>query len=327
MRIKLTTLLAICVALTLGALDVAKPAAAAGTRKQVVKHKAVKHKAGKAKPVKQVAKRVEAHDSDNLLLKSSAVLVQDQSSGEVLFEKNSDAVLPIASITKLMTAMVVLDAQLPLSETLTIGHEDLDTLKGTHSRLKVGTQLSREDMLLLALMSSENRAASALSRHYPGGERAFIQAMNYKAAAIGLKDTRFSDPTGLTAANVSSARDLTKMVAAAAHYPLIRELTTTGERTMVVEGRAITFRNTNMLVRSQTSGWEIAVSKTGYIREAGKCLVMQAWFNNRPVVIVLLDSWGRLTRIGDANRIKRWIENASMPNPRPSAALGRGAAG
>ena len=319
MRKKLTILLAICIALALGTLDVAKPAEAADTKKQAVKRK--------AKPVKQVAKRVDVHDSDNLLLKSSAVLVQDQSSGEVLFEKNSDAVLPIASITKLMTAMVVLDAQLSLSEMLTIGHEDLDTLKGTRSRLKVGARLSREDMLLLALMASENRAASALSRHYPGGERAFIQAMNYKAAAIGLKDTHFSDPTGLTAANVSSARDLTKMVAAAAHYPLIRELTTTGERTMVVEGRPITFRNTNMLVRSPTSGWEIAVSKTGYIREAGKCLVMQAWLNNRPVVIVLLDSWGRLTRIGDANRIKRWIENASIPNSRPSAALGRGAAG
>ena len=239
------------------------------------------------------------------------MVVQDQSSGEVLFEKNSDAVLPIASITKLMTAMVVLDAQLPLTETLTIGDEDVDTLKGTRSRLKVGAQLSREDMLLLALMASENRAASALSRHYPGGAAAFVEAMNHKAAAIGLKDTRFSDPTGLTAANVSSARDLTKMVAAAAHYPLIRELSTTSERTMLVDGRPITFHNTNTLVRSPASGWEIAVSKTGYIREAGKCLVMQAWLNNKPVVIVLLDSWGRLTRIGDANRIKRWIENAS----------------
>ena len=319
MKIKLTTLMAICAMLAFGTLDIAKPVEAADAKKQAVKRK--------AKPVKKVAKRVEVQDSDNLLLKSSAVLVQDQSSGEVLFEKNSDAVLPIASITKLMTAMVVLDAQLSLTEMLTIGHEDMDTLKGTRSRLKVGAQLSREDMLLLALMASENRAASALSRHYPGGGKAFMDAMNYKAAAIGLKDTHFADPTGLTAANVSSARDLTKMVAAASHYPLIRELSTTSERTIHVEGRRIAFRNTNTLVRSSASGWEIAVSKTGYIREAGKCLVMQAWLNNRPVVIVLLDSWGRLTRIGDANRIKRWIENASTNTARPSAALRRGPAG
>ena len=214
-----------------------------------------------------------------------------------------------------------------MNETLNIGQEDVDTLKGTRSRLKVGARLSREDMLLLALMASENRAASALARHYPGGNTAFIEAMNHKAAAIGLKDTRFEDPTGLTAANVSSARDLTKMVAAASHYPLIRELSTTGERTLLIDGRPIAYHNTNMLVRSPASGWEIAVSKTGYIREAGKCLVMQAWLNNRPVVIVLLDSWGKLTRIGDANRIKRWIENASAAGSRPSAALGRRPAG
>lgn len=317
MKYKLTTLLAICVAFAIGTLEAA-PVEAATTKKAVAKRK--------AKPVKKAELRVEAQDADNLLLQSSAVVVQDQSSGDVLFEKNSDAVLPIASITKLMTAMVVLDAQLSLSETLTIGHEDVDTLKGTRSRLKVGAQLSREDMLLLALMASENRAAAALSRHYPGGAAAFIEAMNHKAAAIGLKDTRFSDPTGLTAANVSSARDLTKMVAAASHYPLIRELSTTSERTVLAGGRPIAFHNTNTLVRSPASGWEIAVSKTGYIREAGKCLVMQAWLNNRPVVIVLLDSWGRLTRIGDANRIKRWIENASAGAGRPSAALIRRAA-
>ena len=324
MKFKLTPLLAICAALALGTLGDVTPAEAATTKKEAAKRN--------AKPLKKVAKRnVEkravAEDSDNLLLQSSAVVVQDQSSGDVLFEKNSDAVLPIASITKLMTAMVVLDAQLSLSETLTVGHEDVDTLKGTRSRLKVGAHLSREDMLLLALMASENRAASALSRHFPGGAAAFIEAMNHKAAAIGLKDTRFSDPTGLTAANVSSARDLTKMVAAASHYPLIRELSTTSERTLLVDGRPIAVHNTNMLVRSPASGWEIAVSKTGYIREAGKCLVMQAWLNNRPVVIVLLDSWGRLTRIGDANRIKRWIENASAGAGRPSAALHRRTAG
>ena len=317
------TLLAICAALALGTLGASTPAEAAKNKKQAAKYK--------ARPVSKVEKRIEpraeAQDADDLLLKSAAVVVQDQSSGEVLFEKNSDAVLPIASITKLMTAMVVLDAQLSLTETLTIGNEDVDTLKGTRSRLKVGAQLSREDMLLLALMASENRAASALSRHYPGGEPAFVDAMNHKAAAIGLKDTRFADPTGLTAANVSSARDLSNLVAAAAHYPLIRELSTTSERTVRVNGRSIAFRNTNTLVRNPASGWEIAVSKTGYIREAGKCLVMQAWLNNKPVVIVLLDSWGRLTRIGDANRIKRWIENASANQLRRSAELGRRTAG
>lgn len=322
MKFKLT-LLAICAALSLGTLGASTSAEAATGKKQAAK--------GKARPISKVEKRIEpraeAQDADDLLLKSAAVVVQDQSSGEVLFEKNSDAVLPIASITKLMTAMVVLDAQLSLTETLTVGDEDVDTLKGTRSRLKVGTQLSREDMLLLALMASENRAASALSRHYPGGAAAFVEAMNHKAAAIGLKDTRFSDPTGLTAANVSSARDLTKMVAAAAHYPLIRELSTTSDRTVSANGRPISFHNTNTLVRSPASGWEIAVSKTGYIREAGKCLVMQAWLNNKPVVIVLLDSWGRLTRIGDANRIKRWIENASVNHLRRSAALGRRTAG
>ncbi len=320
MIFKLTTVLGVCVALALGMLGAATTVEAAPNKKQqLAKRKAV--------AAKQVERQAEAQDGDDLLLQSSAVVVQDQASGEILFEKNSDAVLPIASITKLMTAMVVLDAQLPLNETLTIGQEDVDTLKGTRSRLKVGTRLSREDMLLLALMASENRAASALARHYPGGMEAFVAAMNHKAAAIGLRDTRFADPTGLTAANVSSARDLTKMVAAAAHYPLIRELSTTSERTVYANGRPISFHNTNTLVRSPASGWEIAVSKTGYIREAGKCLVMQAWLSNRPVVIVLLDSWGRLTRIGDANRIKRWIENASNGGSRTRAALGRGAAG
>jgi len=322
--LKWPSLIAICAALTLAGLDAATPAEAATSKKTAGgKQTAAK---GKAQPAKKTPPQAEARDGDDLLLKSTAVVVQDQFSGEVLFEKNSDAVLPIASITKLMTAMVVLDAQQPLPELLTVGHEDVDTLKGTRSRLKVGAQLTREDMLLLALMASENRAASTLSRHYPGGSAAFIEAMNHKAAAIGLNDTRFADPTGLTAANVSSARDLTKMVAAAAHYPLIRELSTTTDRTVYANGRPISFHNTNSLVRSPASGWEIALQKTGYIREAGKCLVMQAWLSNRPVVIVLLDSWGRLTRVGDANRIKRWIENASTGS-RPSASLARRTAG
>lgn len=246
----------------------------------------------------------------HLVVRSSAVVVQDESTGAVLFEKNAGAVLPIASITKLMTAMVTLDGNPDLSEVLTIDNGDVDILKGTRSRLTVGTSLSREEMLRLALMSSENRAASALSHYYPGGRETFVAAMNAKARMLGLSDTHFSDPTGLNVANVSSARDLVKMVAAAHTYPLIREFTTTAEYDVALNGRTQTFRNTNPLVRTKSGDWEIGLSKTGYINEAGKCLVMQAWFNNKPTIIVLLDSWGRLTRVGDANRIRRWLESA-----------------
>jgi D-alanyl-D-alanine endopeptidase (penicillin-binding protein 7) len=255
-----------------------------------------------------------AAGDSSLHLKSAAVAVIDQSTGDVLFEKNADAVLPIASITKLMTAMVALDAQPSLVEELTVGPEDVDTLKGTRSRLNVGTRLTREEMLRLALMSSENRAASALSRHYPGGREAFVAAMNAKAQELGLSDTRFADPTGLTPENVSSARDLVKLVDAAHRYPLIREFSTSEGHQVAIKGRPQSFRNTNALVKNES--WNIGLSKTGYISEAGKCLVMQAWLNNKPTIIVLLDSWGKLTRIGDANRIKRWIE--SLASHRPS---------
>lgn len=249
-------------------------------------------------------------DTAHLVLQSAAALVMDQSTGTVLFEKNAGAVLPIASITKLMTAMVTLDEKPGLDDMLAIGEEDVDTLKGTRSRLRVGTQLSREEMLRLALMSSENRAASSLAHHYPGGREAFIEAMNRKAQQLGLQDTHFSDPTGLTAANVSSARDLVKLVAAAHQYPLIREFTTSTEYQVRIAGRQQAFHNTNSLVKS--SAWDIGLSKTGYINEAGKCLVMQAWLNNKPTIIVLLDSLGKMTRIGDANRIKRWVESAAL---------------
>jgi D-alanyl-D-alanine endopeptidase (penicillin-binding protein 7) len=170
-------------------------------------------------------------------------------------------------------------------------------------------------MLRLALMSSENRAASSLSRHYPGGRAAFVAAMNAKTRALGLDATRFEDPTGLTAANVSSPHDLAKMVDAAHQYPLIREFTTMAEDQVTIAGRPQQFRNTNTLVRNSNSSWDIGLSKTGYISEAGKCLVMQAWINSKPVIIVLLDSLGKMTRIGDANRIKRWVETASLPRP------------
>ena len=278
--------------------------AQAAQKKKPVAAKKHKHskKRGGARAMQETA---------GLVVQSSAALVMDQATGAVLFEKNSGAILPIASITKLMTAMVALDAQPNLQEELTVGEGDVDSLKGTHSRLKVGASLPREDMLRLALMSSENRAASSLSRHYVGGREAFVAAMNRKAQELGLHDTRFEDPTGLTASNVSSPRDLVKMVNAAHGYPLIREFTTTTEYQVALAGRPQMFRNTNSLVRSST--WEIGLSKTGYINEAGKCLVMQAWLNKKPTIIVLLDSWGKQTRIADAIRIKRWVESASLP--------------
>lgn len=308
-----------------GSLGSIEAAQAATSKNKVVASKKV------AKPASRLVKKqtgakvaraktqqdmAPAFESDGVTpkLASSAVAVIDQSTGNVLFEKNANQVVPIASITKIMTAMVALDAQPSLNEMLTISDADVDMLKGTHSRLTVGTQLSREEMLRLALMSSENRAASALSRHYPGGRPAFIAAMNRKAHDLGLTDTRFSDATGLTPENVSSARDLVKMVDAAHQYPLIREFSTSEEYQVAVRGRPQTFRNTNALVKNDS--WTIGLSKTGYISEAGKCLVMQAWLDNKPMIIVLLDSWGKVTRIADAQRIKRWLESvASSRSP------------
>ena len=279
-----------------------------GSKKVLVAESATKH-GHRSGPT--AAALEDAHD---LVVESASALVIDQSSGAVLYEKNAATQVPIASITKLMTAMVALDVRPSLTETLTVGEDDIDVVKGTRSRLQVGTRLSREEMLRLALMASENRAASTLSRHYPGGRGAFIAAMNRKARELGLSDTHFEDPTGLTPANVSSARDLTRLVAAAHGYPLIRQFSTTPEYEVNIAGRPRAFHNTNSLVKND--GWEIGLSKTGYISEAGKCLVMQAWLNNKPMIIVLLDSWGRLTRIGDANRIKRWVESASLPQHR-----------
>jgi len=270
----------------------------------------------KHKPAKRVHKSASLEDAKGLLVQSTSALVQDQATGAILYEKNPGAVVPIASITKLMTAMVALDAQPSLTEVLAVTDDDVDMLKGTHSRLRVGTRLTREEMLNLALMSSENRAAASLSRNYPGGREAFVVAMNRKAHALGLTDTQFADPTGLTASNVSSARDLVKMVVAAHEYPLIREFSTAAEREVLVGSRPQMFRNTNALVKSPS--WEIGLSKTGYINEAGKCLVMHTSINNKPTIIVLLDSWGKMTRIGDANRIKRWVESAALAQ-RPTA--------
>ena len=309
-----STLIAVATAIGLMLAPLAADAAAGPKKKVSVtkRHHAAKPKRAKAASQADAAPSHAAAERD-LAIRSSSVAVVDQESGTVLIEKNADSIVPIASITKLMTAMVALDAEPSLDETLTISEEDVDMLKGTHSHLRVGTRLSRSEMLRLALMSSENRAAAALSRHYPGGRPAFVAAMNSKAAALGLSDTRFYDPTGLTAQNVSSARDLTRMVAAAYDYPLIRSYTTTADYTVNLSGRPRTFHNTNRLVSQ--SDWSIGLSKTGYINEAGKCLVMQAWLNSRPMIIVLLDSWGKLTRIADANRIRRMIES-SAPSSR-----------
>jgi len=262
-----------------------------------------------AKPIRQVMMDMDG-DPRRLALYSASALVIDQSNGQALVEKQPDAVVPIASISKLMTAMVVLDAKLDLQEVISIGDEDVDGLKGTRSRLPVGTTMTRETAMLLALMSSENRAAHALGRHYPGGMPAFVQAMNRKAQSLGMFHSRFEEPTGLSSNNVSTAHDLARMVAAAARYPEIRQYSTTAEAKLELNGRIRDFGNTNALVRSDN--WEIGVSKTGYISEAGRCLVMQARVADRPVVIVLLDSVGKMTRVGDAQRIKRWMESASL---------------
>ncbi|MDH0091661.1 D-alanyl-D-alanine endopeptidase [Achromobacter mucicolens] len=240
-------------------------------------------------------------------LRSSTAYVQDLETSTVIFAKNENVVRPIASISKLMTAVVVVDANLPMDEMLEITDEDVDELKHTTSRLRVGTKLSRGDMLHLALMSSENRAANALGRHYPGGLRAFVAAMNAKAQSLGMTSTRFIEPTGLSSNNVSSPRDLARLLRAASQRPLIHRYSTDTEYEVEINNRTQTFRNTNLLVRKPD--WDIKVSKTGYINEAGECLVMLARINGRDLAIVLLDSQGKLSRIGDAVRIRRIVQS------------------
>jgi len=248
---------------------------------------------------------------DPLDLKSSVALVIDQDTRQVLFSKNSQAVLPIASITKLMTALVVTEAGLPLDEMLAISQDDVDTEKGSRSRLTVGTQLTRGEMLLLALMSSENRAAHALGRHYPGGMGAFVGAMNAKAQLLGMGDTRYVEPTGLSSQNRSSANDLARLVDAAYAHPIIRELSTSREAQVDVGNRQLQFRSTNGLMRNPE--WDIGLQKTGYISEAGRCLVMQAELAGRKLIMVLLDSAGKYSRIGDAERIRKWLDQTVLP--------------
>ncbi|AKJ28499.1 peptidase S11 [Caldimonas brevitalea] len=253
---------------------------------------------------------------DPLALKSSVALVLDQDTDEVLLSKNSQAVLPIASITKLMTALVVVEAKQPLDEVLTITEADIDTEKGSHSRLSPGTALTRGEMLHLALMSSENRAANALGRHYPGGLATFVTAMNRKAAELGMHDTRYVEPTGLSSRNQSSARDLATLVKFAYRYDLIRELSTSPEYQVAVGSRQLQFRNTNGLVFNPS--WQIGLQKTGYIAEAGRCLVMQAYMGGRQLIMVFLDSTGRYSRIGDAERVRKWVLEEMAPVAEPT---------
>ena len=245
-------------------------------------------------------------------LQSHAFMVFDPTTGRALFSKNADQAMPIASITKLMTAMVVLEAKLDMDEPIIVDKDDIDMLKGSRSRIPVGAAFRREDLMRLALMASDNRAAAALGRTYPGGTIAFVEAMNAKAQLLGLHNAKFVDPTGLAPGNVASPQDLALLVSAASAFPEIREFSTAQELhvTLATGGRSMGFNNTNALVRSQ--GWSIGLSKTGFINEAGKCLVMHATIANNPVVIVLLDSWGKLTRIGDANRIKKWLETQKV---------------
>ncbi len=245
---------------------------------------------------------------ERLLLKSNAVLVVDQDSGETLATKNADAVLPIASLTKMMTALVILDATQPRDEILEITGDDVDLDKHTPSRLRVGTRLSRDDLLLLALMSSENRAASALSRNYPGGRAAFIAQMNAKALALGMRSTHFADAAGLSSQSVSSARDLHRLMTAADAQPLIRDYSTRHQHTVrVARNRTLTFRSSNRLVR-RAGDWNIELQKTGFTNEAGRCLLMQARVANRRLAMIFLDSVGKLTRYGDASRVRRQLE-------------------
>jgi D-alanyl-D-alanine endopeptidase (penicillin-binding protein 7) len=270
-------------------------------------------------------------DPAKLQLASANAVILDAASRQPIYTKAANEVTPIASLTKLITAMVVLDAGQPLDELVDVDMADFDFLKGSSSRLRMGTMLPRREMLRLALMSSENRAASAVARHYPGGLDTFVAAMNAKAATLGMSRTRFEDPTGLSPKNVSTANDLATMVTAAAEYPLIREYSTTPSAFIEIDpaGRIVGFNNSNRLVAS--SNWEILLQKTGYIREAGRCLVMLANIASKPVVIVLLDSVGKFTRLGDAERVKHWIETgdalplkavakAVMPRSSPKAA-------
>jgi D-alanyl-D-alanine endopeptidase (penicillin-binding protein 7) len=305
-------------------VPLALPVQAQSSEKQTVVVKAAKKRAPattrlvRARYVRPAVpsfgQKLGLHAADDPLdLRSGVVLLLDQDTNEVLLSKNENAVLPIASITKLMTALVVVDAKQPLDEVLSITNEDIDTEKGSGSRLRLGAQLTRGDMLHLALMASENRAANALGRHFPGGLPAFADAMNRKAQALGMTSTHYVEPTGLSSSNQSNAVDLALLVREASKNETIRTLSTSPEMAVAVGSRAVQFRNTNSLVRN--SDWDIGLQKTGYINEAGRCLVMQAQMSGRKLIMVLLDSAGKYSRLGDAERIRHWLNSPSAADP------------
>lgn len=253
--------------------------------------------------------------ADPLSLRSSVAYVIDQETQEVLLSKNEEAVLPIASLTKLMTGLLISEAELSLDEMITITQDDVDTEKGSTSRLRVGSTLSRGELMHLALMSSENRAAHALGRTYPGGLQVFVEMMNAKAQLLGMQDTQYVEPTGLSSKNRSSARDLAVLVNVASDDSMLREYSTSPAYQVAVGRRKLVFSNTNRLVRNPT--WEIGLQKTGYISEAGQCLVMQAKVAGRNLIMVFLDSAGKLSRLGDAERVRRWVESIPAKAPGP----------
>lgn len=265
------------------------------------------------------AKAIREHASQaNLYLRSHAALVYDERDNEVIYELNAEKIVPVASLTKLMTAMVILDTSLDMDEVISISNEDKDRIRYSRSRLRKGMQFTRKDLLLIALAASENRAALALARTYPGGDEKFVKAMNDKARKLQLSHTRFADAAGLHNDNVSTARELMQLVKAASEYPVIRDFTTTTKEsiTNVKNGRDIEFGNTNRLVKRES--WPITLSKTGFTSEAGNCLVMQTEINDRPLIIVLLESWGKLSKYGDSNRIRKWLTKAERLAQRES---------
>lgn len=294
-------------------------------RKQTLaaKRQTQKRVIARAPTILSVGQRMGLHSVDDpLSLSASVALVIDQSTNEVLFSKNDDAVLPIASLTKLMTGLVVADAQLPLDEEITITREDIDTLKGSRSRLAIGARLTRGELMHLALMSSENRAAHALGRTYPGGIDLFVRDMNQKALSLGMSDSRFVDPTGLSSHNQSSARDLATLAAAAYAQPIMRELSTSPGYRLEVGRKTLQYNNSNRLVRNDN--WDIGLQKTGYISEAGRCLVMQATVAGREVIMVFLDSVSKMGRLRDAERVRHWMEAQDNASPIQAKHVPRG---
>jgi D-alanyl-D-alanine endopeptidase (penicillin-binding protein 7) len=279
------------------------------TKRQVAKSKPIRRAVMAVAPAKpSFGKLAGLHaERDHLELRSSVALVVDQDTNEVLFSKNDHAVLPIASITKLMTGLLVSEASLPMDETITITQDDVDTEKGSHSRLAVGTELTRGELLHLALMSSENRAAHALGRTYPGGLARFVKVMNIRAKTLGMYDTNYAEPTGLSSKNQSSARDLATLVSYAYGDATLREFSTSTGHQVEVGSRTLQYNNTNRLVKNPA--WDIGLQKTGYISEAGQCLVMQAKIAGRKLIMVFLDSAGKLSRIADAERVRHWVES------------------